>query len=61
MPIGLQRFNEKVKRPNEFITFIHPLKELPDEARAKATIDKVAAQMVPIMQSHGFSVMSLEE
>jgi hypothetical protein len=60
MPLGFQRLNERVKRPNEFINFIRPLPG-PDEATSKDFLERVAAIVSPIMKTNHLAVMALEE
>ncbi|KAK4997694.1 Kelch repeat-containing protein 3 [Elasticomyces elasticus] len=60
MPLGFERINERVKRPNEFINFIKPL-EGPDKALAQDFLQRVAAICQPIMKANHIAVMALEE
>jgi hypothetical protein len=60
MPLGIERMNERVKRPNEHINFIKPL-EGRHKAYAQDFLERVAAICNPIMKAHHLYVMSLEE
>jgi hypothetical protein len=60
MPLGFQRLNERVRRPNEFINFIRPLPG-EDEAKSKDFLERVAAIVYPIMKANYLAVMALEE
>ncbi|EPS45672.1 hypothetical protein H072_333 [Dactylellina haptotyla CBS 200.50] len=60
MPLGFERLNEKVQRPNKHINFIKPL-EGPDKAIAQDILERVAAVVYPIMKKHVLYVMALEE
>jgi hypothetical protein len=60
MPLGFQRLNERVKRPNEFINFIRPLPGR-DEARSKDFLERIAAIVYPVMKGNTITVMALEE
>lgn len=57
------RLNEKESNPNPHVNFIsalpHPNAESQEEARQY--LRALAAQVRPIMKSHGFTVNSLEE
>lgn len=60
MPLGWERLNERVSRPNEHIVFIKPLPG-PDEATSKDFLERVAAICVPIMKANTINVVSLAE
>jgi DNA-dependent metalloprotease WSS1 len=60
MPLGFERLNERVKRPNEFINFIRPLPGA-DETKSKDFLGRVAAIVSPIMKTNHLAVMALEE
>jgi DNA-dependent metalloprotease WSS1 len=60
MPLGFQRLNERVKRPNELINFIRPLPGK-DEALSKDFLERVAAIAYPVMKANTITVMALEE
>ncbi|KAK6355119.1 hypothetical protein TWF696_004242 [Orbilia brochopaga] len=60
MPLGFERLNERVQRPNKNINFIKPL-EGPDKAIAQDILERVAAIVSPIMKKHFLYVMALEE
>jgi hypothetical protein len=60
MPLGFERLNERIKRPNEFINFIRPLPGA-DEAKSKDFLERVAAIVSPIMKTNHLAVMALEE
>ncbi|KAF3936737.1 hypothetical protein ABW19_dt0201607 [Dactylella cylindrospora] len=60
MPLGFERLNERVQRPNKNINFIKPL-EGPDKAIAQDILERVAAIVYPIMKKHYLYVMALEE
>jgi len=52
------RINESVANPNPFINFITPLDDSDD---ARELLRALAAQIKPVMKSHGFTVNSFEE
>lgn len=62
MPLGLQRLNERIQRPNANINFIQPL---PDRGRdtsiARDFLERIAAQCYPVMKQHSLAVMTLAE
>jgi hypothetical protein len=58
--LGIERINERVKRPNALINFIKPL-EGPDKALAQDFLERVAAICYPIMKENHIVVMALEE
>ncbi|KAF3179844.1 hypothetical protein TWF225_007511 [Orbilia oligospora] len=60
MPLGFERLNERVQRPNKNINFIEPLKG-PDHEIAMNILERVAAIVYPIMKKHNIIVMKLEE
>lgn len=60
MPLGFERLNERVKRPNEFVNFIRPLPGQ-DEAQSKDFLERVAAMVYPVMKANTIAVMALEE
>ncbi|KAK6536805.1 hypothetical protein TWF281_001016 [Arthrobotrys megalospora] len=60
MPLGFERLNERVQRPNKNINFIKPL-EGPDKAIAQDILERVAAIVYPIMKKNHLYVMALEE
>ncbi|KAJ6619705.1 WLM domain-containing protein [Mycena sp. CBHHK59/15] len=57
------RLNEKEFNPNPFINFISPLDvgEPASQEDARQYLRALAAQVRPVMKTHGFSVNSLEE
>ena len=60
------RLNEREANPNKHINFMSPLPapEIPSpysEEDARQLLRALAAQVRPIMKSHGFAVNSLEE
>ena len=57
------RFNERESNPNPHINFISPLTahDSTEQDSARQLLRALAAQVRPIMKSHGFSVNSLEE
>ena len=61
MTVKLKRFNERVKRPNYRINFIHALPGSKEELKAQDFLNRIAAKVVPIMNRHEFSVTSLVE
>jgi len=60
MPLGFQRLNERIKRPNEFINFIKPIKG-PDQATSQDFLEHIAAIVYPVMKANHIAVMALEE
>ena len=54
------RLNEKETNPNPHINFITALPGSGDE-RARQLLRALAAQVKPVMKSHGFTVNSFEE
>jgi len=60
MPLGFERLNERVKRPNELINFILPLGGK-DEAKSKDFLERIAAIVYPVMKANTIAVMKLEE
>ena len=60
MPLGFERLNERVKRPNELINFIRPLPG-PDSALSKDFLERIAAISYPIMKANHIAVMALED
>lgn len=60
MPLGWDRLNERVLRPNEHVVFIKPLAG-PDEATSNDFLERVAAICVPIMKQNHINVVSLVE
>ena len=60
MPLGFERVNERVKRPNELVNFIKPL-EGSDKALAQDFLERIAAICYPIMKANHIAVMALEE
>ncbi|KAF3907598.1 hypothetical protein AA313_de0204125 [Arthrobotrys entomopaga] len=60
MPLGFERLNERIQRPNKHINFIKPL-EGPDKSIAQDILERVAAIVYPIMKKHYLYVMALEE
>ena len=54
------RLNEKETNPNPYINFITALPGSGDE-RARQLLRALAAQLKPVMKSHGFTVNSFEE
>ncbi|KAK8221954.1 hypothetical protein M8818_000121 [Zalaria obscura] len=60
MPLGFERLNERVTRPNALVNFIKPL-DGPDKALAQDFLERVAAISYPIMKADHIAVMSLEE
>jgi hypothetical protein len=57
------RLNTKESNPNEFINFIIPL---PDATQAgtesaRELLRALAAQVKPVMKTHGFKINSFEE
>ncbi|KAF2665250.1 WLM-domain-containing protein [Microthyrium microscopicum] len=60
MPLGFERINERVKRPNELINFIRPLKG-PAEATSQDFLERIAAIVYPVMRDSHIAVMALEE
>lgn len=64
MPLGIQRLNERTKRPNELINFIKPLPSRSSSSNnsdSETFLSRIAAQIYPIMRTHHLAVMSLEE
>jgi len=56
------RLNEKETNPNPYINFITALPQSGDEReRARQLLRALAAQVKPVMKSHGFTVNSFEE
>ncbi|KAG6813909.1 hypothetical protein H0H92_005758 [Tricholoma furcatifolium] len=57
------RFNEKETNPNPYINFITslPCIDGSEQESARQLLRALAAQVRPIMKSHGFTVNSLEE
>jgi DNA-dependent metalloprotease WSS1 len=56
------RLNEHKSHPNPHINFITPLNTgLPSDQVANQLLCALAAQVKPVMKTHGFSVNSLEE
>ena len=60
------RLNEKIQRPNEYVNWITVLPcpgnaECPSDDEAKQLLDALAAQVKPVMKTHGFTINSLEE
>ena len=53
------RLNERESNPNPAVNFISVLD--PEDEDARQLMRALAAQMKPVMKSHGFSVNSLEE
>ncbi|KAK6520875.1 hypothetical protein TWF506_001118 [Arthrobotrys conoides] len=60
MPLGFERLNERVQRPNKNINFIEPLKG-PGQEIAMNILERVAAIVYPVMKKHNIIVMKLEE
>jgi hypothetical protein len=60
MPLGFERINERVKRPNDLINFIRPLPGS-TQAFAQDFLERVAAISYPIMKRNHIAVMALEE
>ncbi|KAK6351402.1 hypothetical protein TWF718_004562 [Orbilia javanica] len=60
MPLGFERLNERVQRPNRNINFIEALKGS-DHDIARNILERVAAIVYPIMKKHNVVVMKLEE
>ncbi|KAK6000345.1 hypothetical protein QM012_003977 [Aureobasidium pullulans] len=58
--LGIERINERKKRPNALINFIKPL-EGPDKTLAQDFLERVAAICYPIMKQNHIVVMALEE
>ncbi|KAF2459544.1 WLM domain-containing protein [Lineolata rhizophorae] len=61
MPLGFERLNERVQRPNALLNFIKPLDDERATSPARAVLERVAAVMYPIMKRHHIAVMALEE
>jgi DNA-dependent metalloprotease WSS1 len=57
------KFNERETNPNPHINFVSvlPSHDPTEQDSAKQLLRALAAQVKPIMKSHGFSVNSLEE
>ncbi|GLB40459.1 putative WLM domain containing protein [Lyophyllum shimeji] len=57
------RFNEKESNPNPHVNFITalPAEDATEQESARQLLRALAAQVRPIMKSHGFAVNSLEE
>lgn len=56
------RLNETESNPNQFINFITALPSLEDiQEESRQLLRALAAQVKPVMKSHGFSVNSFEE
>ena len=57
------RINEKESNPNPHIIFITalPTQDATQHEEARQLLRALAAQVRPIMKSHGFSVNSFEE
>jgi hypothetical protein len=53
------RLNERESNPNPYINFISVLDA--EEEDARQLIRALAAQVKPVMKTHGFTVNSLEE
>jgi len=53
------RLNERESNPNPYINFISVLDA--EEEDARQLIRALAAQVKPVMKTHGFAVNSLEE
>jgi hypothetical protein len=53
------RLNERESNPNPYINFISILDA--EEEDARQLIRALAAQVKPVMKTHGFTVNSLEE
>jgi hypothetical protein len=60
MPLGWERINSKSSTPSKNIVFIKP-QPGPDENLSKNFLERIAAQCLPIMNSHHLAVVSLEE
>lgn len=60
MPLGWERINARQSHPNKNIVFIKPLPG-PDEKTSKDYLERIAAQCLPIMNTHHLAVASLEE
>jgi DNA-dependent metalloprotease WSS1 len=60
MPLGFERLNERVKRPNPHINFIRPLPGS-SESIGQDYLERIAAQCYPVMKSNHIYVMALEE
>jgi hypothetical protein len=60
MPLGFERINERVKRPNDLINFIRPLPGR-TQTFAQDFLERVAAISYPIMKRNHIAVMALEE
>jgi hypothetical protein len=60
MPLGFERLNERVSRPNPLINFI---KTLPGSTSSIAQdyLERIAAQCYPVMKANHIAVMALEE
>jgi DNA-dependent metalloprotease WSS1 len=57
------RLNENEPNPNPHVNFITalPMADAHEQERARQLLRALAAQVRPIMKSHGFVVNSLEE
>jgi hypothetical protein len=60
MPLGFERLNERVTRPNPLINFIKPLPG-PTASTAEAILSRVAAVCFPFMKANMILVQALEE
>lgn len=57
------KFNEREMNPNPHINFVSalPAPDPTEQESARQLLRALAAQVRPIMKSHGFSISSLEE
>jgi hypothetical protein len=60
MPLGFERLNERIQRPNALINFIRPLPGS-SSATAENILNRVAAICYPFMKSNMILVQALEE
>ncbi|KIW02850.1 uncharacterized protein PV09_05905 [Verruconis gallopava] len=60
MPLGFERLNERVSRPNKLINFLRPLPGS-TAPTAQEFLERIAAQCYPVMKANGIAVMTLEE
>lgn len=57
----LQRFNELRPRANNLINFVRAIPGLPDTPQAQVILDRLAAEVHPVMVKFGFRVGTFEE
>ncbi|KAF2433790.1 WLM-domain-containing protein [Tothia fuscella] len=60
MPLGFERLNERVQRPNKLINFIRPLPGS-TSTHSQDFLERIAAICYPIMKTHHIAVQALEE